>query len=260
VYSYTVPATTTGIISIDMNPNGQANTGVFVYDSCANIGTNCIAGVGNNTGGVRSIPVLNVVAGNTYYIVISSTAAVGTFAYTLTIQDVNCAPPTDLTAAAIDTSNVTIGWQGTAPGYQYYVQTAGATIPSGDGTANATNSVVVNQLTEGGTPLAVGTNYQFWVESIAVMEPGANGGPFPFVTTSCTTGGCSYNFVMTDSFGDGWNGATMEVIQNSVVVQTIGSTFTGGAGPVTVSVPLCNGPFSLRWVHGGGFHEVAVAS
>jgi hypothetical protein len=123
--------------------------------------------------------VLNVVAGNTYYIVISSTAAVGTFAYTLTIQDVNCAPPTDLTAAAIDTSNVTIGWQGTAPGYQYYVQTAGATIPSGDGTANATNSVVVNQLTEGGTPLAVGTNYQFWVKSIAVMEPGANARTIP---------------------------------------------------------------------------------
>ncbi len=261
VYAYTVPATTTGIISIDMNPNGQANTGVFVYDSCANIGTNCIAGVGNNTGGVRSIPVLNVVAGNTYYIVISSTAAVGTFAYTLTIQDVNCAPPTDLTAAAIDTSNVTIGWQGTAPGYQYYVQTAGSTIPSGDGTANTTTSVVVNQLTDGGTPLAVGTNYQFWVRADCGDGTWSQwAGPFPFVTTSCTTGGCSYNFVMTDSFGDGWNGATMEVIQNSVVVQTIGSTFTGGAGPVTVSVPLCNGPFSLRWATGGTFPgEVAVA-
>jgi gliding motility-associated-like protein len=262
VYSYTVPATTTGIISIDLNPNGQANTAVFVYNSCASIGTSCIAAVGNNTGGVRSIPVLNVTAGQTIFIVVSSTAAVGTFAYTLTIQDVNCAPPTDLTAAAIDTTNVTIGWQGTAPGYQYYVQTAGSTIPSGAGTANTTTSATVNQLTESGTPLAVGNNYQFWVRADCGDGTWSQwAGPYPFTTTSCTTGGCSYSFVMTDSFGDGWNGATMEVIQNNVTVATIGSTFTDGNGPITVSVPLCNNvPFTLRWATGGNFPgEVAIA-
>ncbi|HMI06999.1 MAG TPA: choice-of-anchor J domain-containing protein, partial [Flavobacterium sp.] len=53
VYSYTVPATTTGLISIEMNPLGASNTGVFVYSNCADIGSNCIAGVGNSNGNIR---------------------------------------------------------------------------------------------------------------------------------------------------------------------------------------------------------------
>ena len=59
---------------------------------------------------------------------------------------------------------------------------------------------------------------------------------------------------MTDSFGDGWNGATMQVRQNGILVATIGPTFTAGAGPVVVNVPLCSGvPFDLNWNNGGTF-------
>jgi hypothetical protein len=33
---------------------------------------------------------------------------------------------------------------------------------------------------------------------------------------------------MTDTWGDGWNGATMNIVQNGITVATIGSTFTTG--------------------------------
>ena len=65
---------------------------------------------------------------------------------------------------------------------------------------------------------------------------------------------------MTDTFGDGWNGNTMDVIQNGLTIATIGPTFTTGSGPVTVSVPLCDGPFELFWNSGGSFTtEVGVS-
>lgn len=63
---------------------------------------------------------------------------------------------------------------------------------------------------------------------------------------------CNYSFVMTDSGNNGWNGNTMSVKQNGVTVATIGSTFTSGAGPVTVPVALQdNQPFELFWNAGG---------
>jgi hypothetical protein len=49
-----------------------------------------------------------------------------------------------------------------------------------------------------------------------VLEAGAEENP------------CTYTFTLTDGFGDGWDGARMEVKQGTTVVQTLGSTFTSG--------------------------------
>src|SRR5690606_25570324 len=68
-YAYT--ATETGAISITMTPGGTFS-GIFVYDGCANVGVNCVAGVANSTNSVREIPSLNVIEGHTYIIVIST--------------------------------------------------------------------------------------------------------------------------------------------------------------------------------------------
>lgn len=72
---------------------------------------------------------------------------------------------------------------------------------------------------------------------------------------------CNYSFVMSDAFGDGWNGNTMSVRQNGILVATIGAAFTSGAGPVTVSLPLEDGAsFELFWNAGGTFaNEVRVS-
>ena len=43
---------------------------------------------------------------------------------------------------------------------------------------------------------------------------------------------------MTDSYGDGWNGNTINIVQEYGVVGTFGASFTSGynAGPTSISV------------------------
>ncbi|MCX6172242.1 MAG: choice-of-anchor J domain-containing protein, partial [Flavobacterium sp.] len=71
VYSYT--ATTTGVINVSMTPS-DTFSGIFAYNSCANIGVSCINGVANSNTDVRAFD-LPVTAGSTYYFVISTWAA-----------------------------------------------------------------------------------------------------------------------------------------------------------------------------------------
>ena len=52
---------------------------------------------------------------------------------------------------------------------------------------------------------------------------------------------CLYQVCLTDDFGDGWNGNTIDVYVNGAVVGTYGSTFTTGVGPICFDVPVNNG-------------------
>ncbi|PJR03893.1 choice-of-anchor L domain-containing protein [Avrilella dinanensis] len=64
---------------------------------------------------------------------------------------------------------------------------------------------------------------------------------------------CTYTFVMTDEFGDGWSGGTMTVFQNEEEVETFG--LTGGATG-SIEIALCDGePFSLFWNSGGSWQD-----
>ena len=260
-YQYT--ATFTGVVNITMTPNPAVNnTGLFVYNSCANVGVSCIAGVANTNGTPRVIN-LPVTSGQTYYILISTSGTPNTFAYDLVLQQVNCPPPTNL-AASGGLNTADLSWNGVgAASFEYVVQTAGSPIPTAPGVATTTPSA--NGVTQlfNGTPLMASTAYQYWVRaSCGDGTFSAWAGPFLFNTTICNVADqCNYTFRMTDSFGDGWNGATMQVRQNGIVVATIGTTFTAGAGPIDVTVPLCHGvPFDLFWNAGGTFAgEVRVA-
>lgn len=256
VYTYT--PTTTGLISITMNPQGATNTGVFVYNSCANVGVSCIGGVADATSNVRNIPALNVTANTPIYIVLSSTAATASFGYNLIIQQVNCVPPANLSAGAFSTTSGTLSWTngtfGTSTSWEVAVQPAGSPIPAGAGTQTNINTNFPV------TGLTAATPYQYWVRADC-----GNGtfsgwsGPFLFNTTICDVAGCNYTFILSDTFGDGWNNGTMQVRQNGIVVGTLGAQITG-AGPNNVTVPMCNGlPFDLFWNAGGTFpNEMAV--
>ncbi len=263
VYSYT--PTAPGNIFISMNPNGSTNTGVFVYNSCASVGTTCIAGVGNATSNIRVIPSLAVVAGQTYYIVISSTTATPTFPYTLTIQQATCPQTAPSTTTNIGPTSANATWVNgagsTATAWEVAVQTAGADVPTGAGTATTVNTNYLMNATLDGAPLTAGTAYQYWVRAACgdgLFSPWS--GPFLFTTTLCELANqCNYEFVLSDLVG-GWEGGRMEVRQNGVVLATLGATITG-VGPVTVPVALCtNLPFELFWSVGGNFpDEIRVA-
>ena len=87
VYSYT-PTTDTSI-DITLTPMGTWS-GIFVYESCEDIGVNCIAGAANAGSDVRNIDDLAVVGGQTYYILISTWAAPQSVEYNLQITENSC--------------------------------------------------------------------------------------------------------------------------------------------------------------------------
>jgi hypothetical protein len=70
-----------------------------------------------------------------------------------------------------------------------------------------------------------------------------------YSTVTC----CNYTFNMTDSYGDGWNGATMQIRQGTTVIATIGSTFTTGTS-ASVTVPIATGvAYNLFYSAGGSY-------
>ena len=164
-YSYT--PTTTGAVQIEMTP-GAGYSGIFVYEGCANVGIDCVAGVANPQSTIRTIESLQVTAGTTYIIVLSSNATPQTFPYTLTIQALNCASPNSLFAVGTTPSTADLSWgnPGGATSWEVVVQTAGSAIPAGAGqTATTNTNFEVSTLTGTTTPLQVGTSYQYWVRA-----------------------------------------------------------------------------------------------
>ncbi|UUC46751.1 choice-of-anchor L domain-containing protein [Flavobacterium cerinum] len=253
VYSYT--ATFTGFIDISMSPTATYS-GIFVYDNCANIGVSCLAGVGNSNSNIRNIPNFPVTTGTTYYFVISTNASPDVTGYTLVIQQVNCPPPTALSVGTLNMTSADLTWTSPAGSteWQVVVQTPGAGIPTGAGTTvtalpyNATTTFA-------GAALTAGTGYEYYVR---VKCPDGSfsqwSGPKLFQLPLCNNA-CNFSFVMVDSYGDGWNGNTIDIRQGGVTIATLtGPTEADGTTPITAQVPLCSGiPFEVYWNAGGSF-------
>ncbi|MFN3757251.1 MAG: choice-of-anchor J domain-containing protein, partial [Flavobacterium sp.] len=159
-YEYT--ATFNGTIQIAMTPTGPWS-GLFVYNSCANVGVSCIAGVANGqaTPRVIELPVTN---GTTYYIAISTWANPNpqNTAYNLTIQQVNCPPPTNLTAALVGELNYQLSWNNNgATQFEVEVVALPGT-PTGSGILTTSNPVTTADL---GITLLPNTQYQFYIRA-----------------------------------------------------------------------------------------------
>lgn len=204
VYAYT--ATANGVVNVTMTPTATYS-GIFVYNSCANIGVSCIAGVGNSGTGVRTFD-LTVTAGTTYYIVISTWASPQTTGYTLTLQTVNCPPPSTLNATGISQNGANISWAnpGAATSWEYVVQTAGSAIPTGAGTQTSSNTT--NPISS----LNSGTNYQFYVRANCGNGTfSAWAGPYLFSTAA--------NYCAGNHFYD--TGGATGVYNNNANVTTV---------------------------------------
>jgi hypothetical protein len=93
VYKYT--ATTNGFINISLTPTTGSDiySGIFMYGSCADIGSNCLAGVANGTSNIRTISQFPIANGESYYIVISSYPSPQSIAYTLDVDVATCTNP-----------------------------------------------------------------------------------------------------------------------------------------------------------------------
>jgi len=189
VYAYT--AATTGIIDISMTPTATYS-GIFVYNNCANIGTSCLAGVGNSGTTVRNITNFAVTAGTTYYFVISTNSTPVSTGYTLVIQQVNCAPPGALAVSGITMTQANLSWSNpsSATEWQVVVQALGAGIPTGTGTTVTGTPAYTATTTVTGTPLASGTDYEYYVRAKCADGSFSQwSGPKPFKTLPNYCGG-----------------------------------------------------------------------
>jgi large repetitive protein len=176
VYAYT--PTYTGTAGFSMTNNG-ANSGMFIYTSCANIGVTCATGgTGNATTPVNIT--LPVTAGTTYYVVISTSGTTQSTPYTLTIQQVNCAPPVGLPTTGVGPNSADLSWTNPtgATAWQVVTQPAGTGIPAGAGTAANTNT------NWQATGLLEATNYEYYVRADCGDGTWSQwAGPYTFSTT-----------------------------------------------------------------------------
>lgn len=252
VYSYT--ATTNTTLKI-YRENAITSSGVYVYQSCNDIGINCIAGG-------ALIPQLNVITGQTYYFVVSSSSYLyDTTAYNLVVQESKCESPVALETTNLQANSVDLSWTNptNATSWQIVVQTLNDGFPTGNGTTVTQNTnSTINQTFSGG-PLLPATKYEYYVRS-ACENGGFSGwaGPYVFNTVVCNSQNqCPYTFILTCTPNTwGWNGNRMAVKQNGITVALLGETFEGIEGPVEVNVSLCpNIPFQLFWNEGGYIQE-----
>ena len=90
------------------------------------------------------------------------------------------------------------------------MQATGSMVSSMDSTNNSSFTL---------TGLSSNTCYDI----ILIADCGGNGtsdtlGPIPFCTNSCdSTDLCSYTMSMYDTYGDGWNGATVDLYYNVII-------------------------------------------
>lgn len=92
------------------------------------------------------------------------------------------------------------------------------------------------------TGLSSATQYSYYVAELCPNgDTSLFVGPVTFTTPVCALSNqCNYTVDMVDTFGDGWNGNIMGVIQNGVLVATFGQGFTTGTAFGPDSISLCD--------------------
>jgi len=161
--------------------------------------------------------------------------------YTVCLEGTPAACPAPMNFQAInpDLNSIGLSWEqlGAPTAWNIEYGETGFT-PTGTPTVSG---VTENPYTV--TGLDASTSYDFYIQadcgSIWV-------GPLTAATTACEAAtACDYVFNLTDSYGDGWNGNFVTVLQDGIEIAVV----TLGAGASgTQSVTLCPAlPISLVW-------------
>ena len=161
-----------------------------------------------------------------------------------------CTMPSALTVSNIGTSSADVTW---TPGDN---ETAWVLEYKAASEATWTTQNITTTPSYQLTGLTALTSYQVRVKADCGM-----GDESLYITTNFATAGCNvtdqctYTFNLFDSFGDGWNGGSVDVLQNGVLITnfTLSSGSTG-----TETVTLCdNISTSLVWHSGNYDSEVS---
>ena len=166
-----------------------------------------------------------------------------------------CPAPTGLTVSNVDNSSATVSWtpSGTESSWDVDYKTANSS--TWNTTVATTNSYTLTGL----SPL---TTYDVRVRARCTEED-SRYVETSFTTTNCIASQqCEYTFVMTDDFGDGWNGGYMTVTQGAFSQQlmAVDYDYSSVSTTDTVRMMLCTGdPVTVTWTSGMYDDEVSIS-
>lgn len=166
--------------------------------------------------------------------------------YYLGIDDINvsqvsfCLNPNDVTVSNVSGSSADLTWTPRGDGSTWEVAygPVGFNPASGTSVTTTTPSITLSGLTPR-------TSYDVYVRSLCSQTQSDWSDVVSFTTPCSST--CGFVFALEDSYGDGWNGASLTVMQfgNAVNTLTVDDEIN------TATVTLCdNEPFSLIWNSG----------
>lgn len=159
----------------------------------------------------------------------------------ITISDApQCLPPTAISVGTLGTDSAQINF--TSNGIATYLEYGPVGfVPS---FTQSTGTIV----TAGSTPhwltgLDTNTSYDVYVYQMCVdstVSPAF--GPATFKTLQCAPSNqCSYDIELTDSYGDGWNGAEVQILNSTGGVEyTLGANFFTGSSYIE-TIMVCTG-------------------
>lgn len=177
----------------------NASSSVMVFDSCADVGVNCLAATTTQTSGanygtwVGQINDFYVVAGHTYVIVMSSPyqhseTSNASLCFNFTVSSATCPSPSPSGTTYSNLTQTSANFSWTNVGnlvnkWDYIVLPDSATAPTGSTTGFTTTTNNVNQ--PAGIVLTPATDYKLYVRSVCGTAPGTPGdwsAGFPFRT------------------------------------------------------------------------------
>lgn len=149
-----------------------------------------------------------------------------------------CINPVNLSASNITPTDALISWN-SASGSMNGVWNIewglnGFTLGSGATISNVTTTSYLL------TGLSSFTTYNYYVqENCGISGSSYWSGPFTF-STPPVPGTCGmYTLSLSDSWGDGWNGGSLDIIINNILVQSV--TLVNGNGPEFFDFPVDSG-------------------
>lgn len=144
-----------------------------------------------------------------------------------------CLNPNSLSVSNISTNSADLQWNTTISGNLSNVEWGLANFPLGTG--NFVNNINANNLSL--NSLAPNTNYEFYVQEVCSPTDSSSWeGPYSFITLP-DPGTCgAFEIILTDSYGDGWNGGYIDVNINNNYYKSI--TLISGSGPETNLIPV----------------------
>ena len=223
---------------------------LYIYDGIGTSGTL----LGQYEGEGVTVPqITSTVGALTLYFHSDVSIVKSGFELTVSCISNTCPKPTGLTVSNIGTASADLTWTPNGNENSWIVEYKEAS-------SNTWTTDYANTPSYSLSGLSVLTAYDVRVQADCSDETSL------YATASFTTSGCDasetcgYTFVLNDSYGDGWNGGYITVLQNNTPVGTLTAInhSAGGSGSSdTVAMNLCdNISTSLVWT-GGSYEDEA---